>query len=365
MVAGKIRIRLLGYWATLSAVVDFLIKETVGDAVIHSIESHVAEFLGVPEATVVATVATYALPLVIVWLLVWGVYRLGQSSATAPQKQDAIHSADALQPVQQEDIKADIDAREAFYQILQKSEWRVSQQSNPPDPRTVRSDWLKIRLSTEIHNHLAQGRLTAWGETNLANSTGPQRRIKPEEWEQSEIVFDEQRQFPRTYAKFRNNDRVSHHGVMFSETQIFRLFPLVQSNTPSIDRITITELLQLATAFGWNFSDNSVHLIDLQEALQQGGLDATLVIWGKLAKWTSDDLMRQEPLEKISSDHWKDHRVHLFAARDGDNFSTYSWSPTTQPFGKRQYIDLHVERFQAISWLQRDASGFKGRTKPR
>jgi hypothetical protein len=127
----------------------------------------------------------------------------------------------------------DVDARQAFFQILEKSEWRANQLANPPDPKTRRYDWLKIRLETEIHNYLAQNRLTAWGETNLppGRGTGPQRKIKPEEWEQSKILFDDlDPNIPRTMAKWINNDRGSLFGIMFSKAQIFRLFPLASSN---------------------------------------------------------------------------------------------------------------------------------------
>jgi hypothetical protein len=121
--------------------------------------------------------------------------------------------------------QADIDAREAFFQIIEKSEW--ADQQLAPDPRTTRDGWLKTRLSTAIHNDLAQGKLSAWGETNMAQGTGPQRKINSEEWEKSEILFDDLNPaIPRTMAKWRNNDRASLHGIMFSRTQIFRLFPL-------------------------------------------------------------------------------------------------------------------------------------------
>jgi hypothetical protein len=76
--------------------------------------------------------------------------------------------------------------------------------------------------------------------------------------------------------------------------------------------------------------------------------------------------MRNEVLEKIKPDHWKEFFVHLFAAQDDDNFNVYSWTATTVPgvqFGDRGYIDLHVERAQAASWLQRDAASFKGKTQ--
>jgi hypothetical protein len=131
----------------------------------------------------------------------------------------------------------------------------------------------------------------------------------------------------------------------------------------SIDRMPFTELLSVATDFGWDFSDNSLHLLDLQEAVRQGGADGTLNVWGKLAKYSSENLLRMEPFEKIPSDHWKEYHVHLFAARNADNFNVYSWSPAAKPFGTRGYVDLHVVTFQATSWLRRDAAQFKGKTK--
>ena len=73
----------------------------------------------------------------------------------------------ASPPVIESEPTADIDAREAFFQIIEKSVWSTKQLVNPPDPRTARSDWLKNRLEAEIHNHLAQNRLTGWGETSL------------------------------------------------------------------------------------------------------------------------------------------------------------------------------------------------------
>jgi hypothetical protein len=66
------------------------------------------------------------------------------------------------------------------------------------------------------------------------------------------------------------------------------------------NRIPATELSKIASNLGWNFvSDNSLHLLDLQEAIRQGGSDESLTIWGKLNKWTAETLMRKELLEQI------------------------------------------------------------------
>jgi hypothetical protein len=148
--------------------------------------------------------------------------------------------------------------------------------------------------------------------------------------------------------------------VRFSSDQFFTLFPIA---SPA-DRIPCTVLLKLAENDGWDFSDSSLHLLDLQEAMRQGGLDNTLTIWAKERKFGSDQLMQGEPLHKIDADHWKNHYVHLFAAREGDNFNTYSWLQTGD-IGRRGYIDLHVLRSQAARWLSRDALFFKGKTTAR
>ena len=130
---------------------------------------------------------------------------------------------------------------------------------------------------------------------------------------------------------------------------------------PSLDRITCTELLKIAAASGWDFiSPSSVHLVDLQDAMRQGGADNTLTIWGRANKWTSEELMRNELLERIPPDHWKEFFVNLLCAPQGDNFHTKSWKPEKNT-ARLGYVDLYVDRSQATSWLHRDASSFKGR----
>jgi hypothetical protein len=230
----------------------------------------------------------------------------------------------------------------------------------------LRRDWLEVRLSTEIHKALRNERLLAWGEQCLkGTTTTPEKPIPAEVWDTVEIAFDRTPQFPRTAAYFKGQVSFQHGAmawiaVKFSSEQFFSLFPL----SSSVDRIPCVALLRLAENNGWNFSESSLHLLDLQEAMRQGGLDNALTIWGREKKFSSDQLMQSEPLQKIEADHWKNHYVHLFAAREGDNFNTYSWLQAGD-IGRRGYIDLHVLRSQATQWLRRDAVSFKGKTKTR
>ena len=133
---------------------------------------------------------------------------------------------------------------------------------------------------------------------------------------------------------------------------------------PSLDRIPVTELLRMATERGWNFTDqHSLQLIDLQDAIRQGGLDGHLAVWGKLNRWpNAEQLMRKEVTEKIPADHWREFRVHLFGALDNDNFRTYSWHVRPSSATELKYIDLHVNRPEAAIWLDRDAVAFRGKT---
>jgi hypothetical protein len=133
---------------------------------------------------------------------------------------------------------------------------------------------------------------------------------------------------------------------------------------PSIDRIPCTELMKIATELGWTFTDqHSLHLIDLQDAIRQGALDGHLTVWGKLNKWPrAESLMRKEVIEKIPPAHWREFRVHLFAALEGDNFHTYSWHPAPSQSLDTRYVDLHVDRSESVAWLNKDALAFKGKT---
>ncbi len=129
----------------------------------------------------------------------------------------------------------------------------------------------------------------------------------------------------------------------------------------SIDRIPLIELRRMAAAAGWNFvSQDSLHLIDLVDAIRQGAIDGTLTVWGRLNRYNDERLMRAEPLDRIPVDHWREFRISANAMLAGDNFYVQSWSPNEK---LQSYVDLHVERTQAAAWLRSDAEDFKGRTR--
>lgn len=251
----------------------------------------------------------------------------------------------------------------------------------PPDP-TIADSYPDIRVAdtpavislfesnerNKLVPLLEAEKIVAWAR--LGWGEPPLLKIPGNVWRSNHLVF-----YPMMNDQTRNQTFLLKNGrtestyfdVHVNRAQIERIWPQIKisETSPSLDRIPCTALLSTAAGAGWDFtSPESLHLLDMQDAMRQAGADGTLKIWGKRNKWTSDELMRKELLEIIPADHWKEHFVHLFATKDDDNFNVYSWSPTTNPFGKRAYVDLYVERPQAMAWLRRDAASFKGRTKP-
>jgi hypothetical protein len=138
------------------------------------------------------------------------------------------------------------------------------------------------------------------------------------------------------------------------------------TNKQGVHRISCVDFLKVAAERGWDFTDqHSLHLLDLQDAMRQGGADGSLTLWGRLNRWPNAEIiMRSEVIEEIPADHWKEFRVHLFAALENDNFHTYSWHIKPSTTAEKKFVDLHVDRDESARWLQQDATAFKGRTTP-
>jgi hypothetical protein len=211
---------------------------------------------------------------------------------------------------------------------------------------------------------LEAGKIEAWGR--LGNGYPPLMKIPANLWRTNYLI-----RYPppsggginQTFLKSKARHESTYYDAHLNRAQLERAWPGLW-DTASLDRISCKELLSIAAAAGWDFtSHDSLHLLDLQKAMRQGGADDTLTIWGGPKKWTSEELVRDELLERIPPSHWKECFVHLHAAAQDDNFNTFSWVPDRHDFGRRGYVDLHVSRSQGVSWLRRDASSFKGQTK--
>lgn len=184
-----------------------------------------------PPDTMPGVILLGAICLVVAWIIVflWRLfgapYRLHLASNTEiKQLKAAIQAAPSL--------SGDIDARKAFFQILERSHWRKVQEENTTDTRHLVRNWLEVQLDREIHNALRNSRLNSWGEQCLqGTATTPQKPIPAETWDTVEIIFD-RLPMPRTAAHFkgytsREFGKTAWVGIRFSEKQIFELFPLL------------------------------------------------------------------------------------------------------------------------------------------
>jgi hypothetical protein len=216
-------------------------------------------------------------------------------------------------------------------------------------------------IGDAVLKQLSLGRLhaTGVGYRNITQALQP-APIPPEFWRTAKFTYWFLDGEGHGILDAKNADGVEYSDIEVNRSEAMTIWPYPLS--PSIDRVPLTEVIQMAISYGWDFSDSSLHLLDLQQAIRQGGGDGTLTVWGKLHKWSSDELMRNELLEKIPSEHWREFFVSLFPARDGDNFNVKSWSPKE---GSPGYIDLHLERAQVTPWLTRDAALHKGKTRAR
>jgi hypothetical protein len=159
-------------------------------------------------------------------------YQLRQQEVLAQLRADDLRRQRDVLPI--EDARPDIDARDAFFQIYEDSEWREKQLRETTDTSNLVHDWLARRLDNEIHRALRNSHLSSWGEECLAGTrTTPEKPIPPETWDKVEVVFDRQRQFPRTAAHLkgqtsRDVGKMAWIGVRFSKSQMFNQFPLIE-----------------------------------------------------------------------------------------------------------------------------------------
>jgi hypothetical protein len=225
----------------------------------------------------------------------------------------------------------------------------------------------------ELRQAARSGTVTIYGRPESNHMTAdnfykPIEPIKPEHWRDfgfsaTKCLFHEDTRQCRTEP---DDNRSARYGEAYVDLRVNSAE--IKARWPeapaSIDRIPITAFRELGAALGWDFaSGGSHHLMDLQEAVRQGGLDGVLTVWGRLNRYPrSEVLMKQEPLDKIPMEHWREFKVHLFPMLDGNNLDTKTWRPKN---GETEvgYVDLHLDRSQASAWLKREAVPFKGKTK--
>lgn len=170
-------------------------------------------------------------------LVVW-VFAIVVTAALATLVYFSIGIAERLRTAQPRTLKSeiispesDIDARQAYFTILDRSEWREQQLRTTTDTTHLVRNWLDVRLDDEIHRALVNSRLNSWGEEVLSSGAmAPERPIPADAWVKIEIVFDRSAA-PLTAAHWRvrgisQTGPIAWTGIKFSRSQIFQLFPL-------------------------------------------------------------------------------------------------------------------------------------------
>ena len=138
-------------------------------------------------------------------------------------------------------LRPDVDGATAFKEVLAKS--RRAKELVRPGKLTVPVMYethltefgviegrLKAQIADEFHDLLRQGDITAWGSPD---GKKPHQKIKPEEWSEIAIDFDEQDMNynpPHVHAvKRRNDGRGTVFGyvwVRLNRKQVRKAFPL-------------------------------------------------------------------------------------------------------------------------------------------
>ncbi|MCB9989520.1 MAG: hypothetical protein H6868_09365 [Rhodospirillales bacterium] len=137
-------------------------------------------------------------------------------------------------------------------------------------------------------------------------------------------------------------------------------------------RIPLLDLVKLAPKYGWDFcKPNSLEILDFIDALTQAGLDGELIFWGRPDRNDFADLTRNEPLNKIPQEEWKnfdihwapffhlDHSGQITGFKD-DNFEILAYDPRTRE-NENKYKDIYISNKKLSKWLKTSARDFKGR----
>jgi hypothetical protein len=247
----------------------------------------------------------------------------------------------------------DIDAREAYFQILELSEWRNEQDKITTDTTHLVYDWREVRLNGEIHKALRNSRLGAWGEECLPGTvTTPEKPIPPDTWDKVEIVFD-RTAFPRTAAHFkgytsRQLGPMAWVGVKFSRQQTFQLFPLASSNDYRPILAAINHISQrtgdVDAARFWPAT---------RLALRQAAYDKRVRMRGRKQLPENNPHTGNEYSElftDVDSSYWATSEINVLATST-DNQSMYHTDPqTASAWGKQGIYERNRYAELKINW---------------
>lgn len=291
---------------------------------------------------------------------------------------DSVHA----QPV------PDLPVVEAFNTALSQSKWAKELAESPermPEgiyENSMDSDAERIagrlrrQLNKAIHDALRLNQLTAWGRPRTG---APREPIAPEKW--SEIFLDFDQNFIRVqsqpfigalyfpHAK-RDGSSLAYFDVMFSRSQFFTTFPLLDApfvlpRASTVSRVPFVKFRRMvASAYKWDVSGKTnSEILDLLDGLRQAGVDREIRFWGKRNPSGASKATVDEPLILIPADHWHDFQIEFgtaINANENAEIATYNFKRGGNVL-RGGYLDIHIHEPEAVQWMNSSAEKYRGR----
>lgn len=232
------------------------------------------------------------------------------------------------------------------------------------------------------------GTLTIWGRpdsTHLAINQWfkPLEKIPPEHWrlmglEYTRYMFGDEKTVRQTTTDPDNPHRAdnpaSYLDLMVSRAELVKLWPPKKSERGTktrrspvggTERIPIREFWEEAPKYGWQFTQESLDILELCHGIKQACLDGEIEMWGRPDRNLFPSLTRDELLVKIPPEHWKDYKINVGVFRNpaAVDLDYKSYSLRVPEADRQGYADLHVAKGSALRWLKTSAAKYRGKMK--
>ena len=129
-------------------------------------------------------------------------------------------------------------------------------------------------------------------------------------------------------------------------------------------RVTLSEFVGLAvTSYGWSLDNGSSDFIDLANGIRQAAVDGDLTIYGRRGcRDLHQEYWDQFPIQRISAEHFHEYAIQIIPAMGGQNRDAQTYQLDAQRHDQACFVDLWLDRREALRWLRSTGESWKGRT---
>ena len=130
-------------------------------------------------------------------------------------------------------------------------------------------------------------------------------------------------------------------------------------------RIPLAELVEIAVGkFGWQINNASCDILDLGNGLRQAAVDREVTLYGRSGcLHMPQQFWDNYPLQPIPVEHLCSHWIDIASALHDEIFETKKvYAVGSTDHGAVGFVDLWVDRKQALKWLKHDGREWRGRT---